>query len=175
MKRLVVGLGNPGGKYENTRHNLGRVLVDRLIESGESRPEGVELAGSGWKPWKDTYMNELGRPLAEYMRKNGVAPENLLVVYDELDLPLGELQLRQGGSTAGHKGVASIISALGTPNFWRLRLGIGTPEQMRREIASELFVLRPFEEMEGGTVEELAAVATAQIQKWLRKENDPPA
>lgn len=167
MKRLIVGLGNPGGRYEQTRHNLGRVVVDRLIEVGDSLPEDVELAGTGWKPWASSYMNELGRPLAGYMRRNGMKPEDLLVVYDELDLPLGELQLRRGGGAAGHKGVVSIVSALGTPGFWRLRLGIGTPEQARREIPSEVFVLRPFDGGETDEVGELIEAALLRIRKWV--------
>lgn len=173
MKRLIVGLGNPGGKYEQTRHNLGRVVVDRLIRASDPLPENVEWAGTGWKPWADSYMNELGRPLAEYMRKSGIKPEDLLVIYDELDLSLGELQLRRSGGAAGHKGVASVVSALGTPDFWRLRLGIGTTEQARREIPSEVFVLRPFDQGETDEVEELIEAAILEIRGWIEEKDQP--
>jgi PTH1 family peptidyl-tRNA hydrolase len=138
---LIVGLGNPGAEYERTRHNIGFMAVDRLATSWsislgkEKRFYGIfgegrlssRLASSGkirlLKP--TTYMNVSGqsvRACADWFKGN---PENILVVYDDMDLPLGKLRLRPSGSAGGHNGMKSIISHLGTQNFPRLRLGIG--------------------------------------------------
>ncbi|PZV12647.1 MAG: aminoacyl-tRNA hydrolase [Pseudanabaena sp.] len=138
---LIVGLGNPGAEYERTRHNIGFMAVDRLATSWsislgkEQRFYGIfgegrlstRLAGSGkirlLKP--TTYMNVSGqsvRACADWFKGN---PENILVIYDDMDLPLGKLRLRPSGSAGGHNGMKSIISHLGTQNFPRLRLGIG--------------------------------------------------
>jgi peptidyl-tRNA hydrolase, PTH1 family len=138
---LIVGLGNPGAEYERTRHNIGFMAVDRLASSwsislgkekrfyglfGEGRLSS-RLASSGkirlLKP--TTYMNISGqsvRACADWFKGN---PENILVIYDDMDLPLGKLRLRPSGSAGGHNGMKSIISHLGTQNFPRLRLGIG--------------------------------------------------
>ncbi|WP_317843024.1 aminoacyl-tRNA hydrolase [Pseudanabaena sp. UWO311] len=138
---LIVGLGNPGTEYERTRHNIGFMTVDRLATSWnislgkEKRFYGIfgegrlstRLASSGkirlLKP--TTYMNVSGqsvRACADWFKGN---PENILVIYDDMDLPLGKLRLRPSGSAGGHNGMKSIISHLGTQNFPRLRLGIG--------------------------------------------------
>jgi peptidyl-tRNA hydrolase, PTH1 family len=138
---LIVGLGNPGAEYERTRHNIGFMAVDRLATSWsislgkEKRFYGIfgegrlssRLASSGkirlLKP--TTYMNISGqsvRACADWFKGN---PENILVIYDDMDLPLGKLRLRPSGSAGGHNGMKSIISHLGTQNFPRLRLGIG--------------------------------------------------
>jgi peptidyl-tRNA hydrolase, PTH1 family len=138
---LIVGLGNPGAEYERTRHNIGFMAIDRLATSWsislgkEKRFYGLfgegrlspRLASSGkirlLKP--TTYMNVSGqsvRACADWFKGN---PENILVIYDDMDLPLGKLRLRPSGSAGGHNGMKSIISHLGTQNFPRLRLGIG--------------------------------------------------
>jgi len=138
---LIVGLGNPGAEYEHTRHNIGFMAIDRLATScsislgkekrfygifGEGRSPS-RLASSGkirlLKP--TTFMNLSGqsvRSCADWFKLN---PENILVIYDDMDLPLGKLRLRPSGSAGGHNGMKSIISHLGTQNFPRLRLGIG--------------------------------------------------
>ena len=138
---LIVGLGNPGAEYERTRHNIGFMAIDRLAISWsislgkEKRFYGIfgegrlssRLASTGkirlLKP--TTYMNVSGqsvRASADWFKCN---PENILVIYDDMDLPLGKLRLRPSGSAGGHNGMKSIISHLGTQNFPRLRLGIG--------------------------------------------------
>jgi len=138
---LIVGLGNPGAEYERTRHNIGFMAIDHLATSWsislgkEKRFYGIfgegrlstRLASSGkirlLKP--TTYMNVSGqsvRACADWFKGN---PENILVVYDDMDLPLGKVRLRPSGSAGGHNGMKSIISHLGTQNFPRLRLGIG--------------------------------------------------
>src|SRR5690348_5324157 len=135
--KLIVGLGNPGLQYERTRHNVGFRVVDRLAErwglkwserrarailaSGTVGSEKVVLA----KPL--TYMNLSGEPVGELARWYKLLPEDILVIYDELDLPTGKVRLRLKGSAAGHNGMRDIIAKLHTSDFPRLRVGIGQP------------------------------------------------
>jgi PTH1 family peptidyl-tRNA hydrolase len=135
---LVVGLGNPGEKYAGTRHNIGFMSLDRLAEehhfafarsrnkskTAEGRIEGKHVVLA--KP--QTFMNLSGEAVGKLVRKYGVKPDRLIVVHDELDLPLGKIRIRQGGSSAGHKGIISIVEHTGTEEFIRLRVGIGRPD-----------------------------------------------
>jgi len=136
--RLIVGLGNPGPEYEATRHNVGFWLADALAtEHGgafrlEPRFHGLlarlNLGGRDLRLLKPaTYMNRSGQAVAAVARYFGVAPEQVLVAHDELDLPVGVLRLKQGGGHAGHNGLRDIINALGSRDFWRLRIGIDHP------------------------------------------------
>jgi len=151
MLRLIVGLGNPGREYEKTRHNVGWWVLDRVAERlgveisrekfnalyGELRlPEGKAVL---LKPL--TYMNRSGEAVGQFARFFKVEPQEILVIYDDLDLPLGTLRLRLKGSSGGHRGVESIIQALGTKDFPRLRVGIGRPER-KEEVVN--YVLSPF-------------------------------
>src|SRR5579862_7962190 len=111
---LVAGLGNPGREYARNRHNVGYLVVDELAR----RPGGA---------WKATFMNDSGRPVAAAMRFFKLEPDSLLVVHDESDLEAGRLQARRGGGLAGHNGLRSIVERLGTPDFLRLRVGVGRP------------------------------------------------
>jgi peptidyl-tRNA hydrolase, PTH1 family len=134
--RLIVGLGNPGAKYDRTRHNIGFDLIDQLAKrwqipvSDQKRFQG--LVGEGWvnhqkivllKP--QTFMNLSGHSVRSVLDWYKLAPTEVLVLYDDLDLPLGKLRIRLAGSAGGHNGMKSIISHLGTPTFPRLRMGIG--------------------------------------------------
>ncbi len=136
----MIGLGNPGVKYSETRHNLGFWVADLLSRRHRGRwsqPSGrylvsrVNIAGSAVllvEP--QTYMNLSGQAVDELSRENSLAPSDLLVICDDLALPLGRLRLRQKGSDGGHNGLLSITESLGTPRFPRLRLGVGPmPEQ----------------------------------------------
>ena len=149
--RLVAGLGNPGREYAATRHNAGFWLVDALAGelratlAPESRFAGA-LARVGelrlLKP--ATYMNESGRSVGAVARFFGIAPEEILVVHDELDLKPGEAKMKLGGGVAGHNGLKDIRAVLGTPEFWRLRLGIGHPrdsETPQQQVVD--YVLKP--------------------------------
>ncbi|HZQ16827.1 MAG TPA: aminoacyl-tRNA hydrolase [Gaiellaceae bacterium] len=133
---LVVGLGNPGREYEGNRHNVGFMVVDELARRhggswrakfagklAEIRIDGHKVALL--KP--ETYMNESGRAVAAAARFFKLAPDEVLVVHDESDLELGRLQVRLGGGLAGHNGLRSIASVLGTPDFLRVRVGVGRP------------------------------------------------
>ena len=132
---LIVGLGNPESEYADTRHNLGfacvRELAKRLGVKVE-RKRWDSLAGHSaarglWLVMPQTYMNLSGQAVAKAVRDIHVPPQQVWVVYDELDLPLCRMRIRRGGSGAGHNGVLSIISSLGTPDFVRFRVGIGKP------------------------------------------------
>jgi peptidyl-tRNA hydrolase, PTH1 family len=134
--RLIVGLGNPGAKYDRTRHNIGFDLIDQLAKrwqipvSDQKRFQG--MVGEGWvnsqkivllKP--QTFMNLSGQAVRSVLDWYKLEPTEVLVLYDDLDLPLGKLRIRLSGSAGGHNGMKSIISHLGTPTFPRLRMGIG--------------------------------------------------
>jgi peptidyl-tRNA hydrolase, PTH1 family len=150
---LIAGLGNPDRKYENTRHNAGWLVVDELARRNEGsfrskfnghlaeiRVDGKRVALL--KP--ETYMNESGRSLAAATRFFKVEPEALLVAHDDVDLEPGRLQARRGGGLAGHNGLRSIASALGTQDFLRLRIGIGRPGRGDRRSVSD-YVLSNFD------------------------------
>jgi PTH1 family peptidyl-tRNA hydrolase len=153
---LVVGLGNPGRRHERDRHNIGWMVVDELGRRhgvsfrskfsgrlGETRLDGHRIALL--RP--ETYMNDSGRSIASAVQFFKVPLAALLVVHDEVDLELGRLQARAGGGLAGHNGLRSAARALGSPEFMRLRVGVGRPERGDpRDIAD--FVLAPFEEHE---------------------------
>ncbi|MBQ6470473.1 MAG: aminoacyl-tRNA hydrolase [Victivallales bacterium] len=137
---LVVGLGNPGAEYADTRHNAGFLTLDCLLQ------EALNVTPDAWQPAQGlllrarltadveayclkplTFMNSSGLAVAEVIRHLGISPSRMLVICDDLDLPLGRLRLRSRGSSGGHRGVASIAESLGTEDFPRLRLGIGRP------------------------------------------------
>jgi len=152
--RLVVGLGNPGGKYADTRHNVGFMIADVLaaeagVSFGEEKRWQTQIAkvGSRYFIKPQTYMNESGVAVGKVATFYKIAPEEILVIYDDLDLPLGRLRIRGGGSAGGHNGMKSIIAHLGTQGFARLRVGIGRLEggaighvlgKFRKEEQSEL-------------------------------------
>lgn len=136
--KLVVGLGNPGRKYQATRHNAGFWWVERLAESAqvalraEARFQGRvgRLApphGAAWLLLPETFMNHSGRAVAALANFYRIAPQEILVVHDELDLPPGTARLKKGGGTGGHNGITDVAACLGSKDFWRLRIGIGHP------------------------------------------------
>ena len=133
--RLVVGLGNPGREHAATRHNAGYWFADALAAklgvafNGEAKFHGqVARAADGLRLLKPgTYMNLSGRSVSSLSRFFAMTPEDVLVVHDELDLLPGEAKMKFGGGIAGHNGLRDIAAALGTPDFWRLRIGIGHP------------------------------------------------
>jgi len=132
---LIVGLGNPGAEYARTRHNIGFMAVDYLADKwGVSWQNDRKFQGwygvlrqpcTGYLLKPNTYMNNSGQSVRAVLNWFKLAPDRVLVIYDDMDLPLGKLRLRQSGSAGGHNGMKSIIAHLGTTNFPRLRLGIG--------------------------------------------------
>jgi PTH1 family peptidyl-tRNA hydrolase len=148
--KLLVGLGNPGPEYETTRHNAGFWLVERharSLSAGFKNERGffglVAKTPTAWLLLPQTYMNRSGQAVGALARFYKIAPEEILVAHDELDLLPGAVKLKQGGGHAGHNGLKDIAAALGTPNFWRIRLGIGHPRSLnlRQEVVD--FVLHP--------------------------------
>ncbi len=140
--RLIVGLGNPGSEYEATRHNLGFWFVDRLASDLKISlaPQGkfFGLAGRCGELWllrPSTFMNRSGQAVAALARFYKIEPAEILVVHDELDLPPGGIRLKQGGGNGGHNGLKDIQAHLSSPDFWRLRLGIGHPGE-RNEVVN---------------------------------------
>lgn len=135
--KLIVGLGNPGRGYAHNRHNIGFMCLSHFARKqgihfdrkrGKARIGVGEVAGEGVilaKP--QTFMNLSGQSVSRLVSGFDIALSDLLVIHDDLDLPLGKIRLRRGGSSGGHKGVDSIISSLGSQNFLRLRVGIGRP------------------------------------------------
>lgn len=132
---LIVGLGNPGGKYEGTRHNVGFMVVDELASRGRfsvtrakyhALTATAEVGGQGVLVMKPTtYMNLSGEAVGEAAKFYKVAPDHVLVISDDVDLPLGKLRIRTGGSAGGHNGLKSIIQHLGSDQFPRLKVGVG--------------------------------------------------
>lgn len=180
---LVTGLGNPGRRYSRTRHNIGFAALSRLMESPESgalRPLAVEKKWAcelyqwdlddqdqSWLLCRPlTYMNLSGEALHRVFSKYRLKPEQLLVVHDELDLPLGSLRLKFGGGLAGHRGLRSIVQELGSRDFYRLRLGIGRPEPGVEVIDH---VLSPFVKTEMPILSEVLSLAAQTILVFRRQ------
>jgi len=140
--RLIVGLGNPGPEYEQTRHNAGFWLVDNLANTlpqcrlaPDTRYKALatkaSIAGNDvWLLEPQTYMNRSGQSVGALARFFKIAPDEILVAHDELDLPPGTAKLKKGGSSGGHNGLKDIAAALGTQDYWRLRIGIGHPRTL---------------------------------------------
>lgn len=183
LSGLIVGLGNPGREYENTRHNFGfqtmRLLQARLEET--SRVDKLSKAQDRFSLWRAvkrdgtawllllplTFMNNSGDAVRRVIDYYGLEPERMLVLHDELDLPLGRIKIKKGGGNAGHNGLKSIQQSLGSADFHRMRLGIGKPEGG----GSASFVLRPFLPVER---EAHAAVLDAAVHGTLLFMNEGP-
>lgn len=163
---LIVGLGNPGTKYEHTRHNLGFMVLDLLAGSAnwESKYDSQLLKLSDVilaKP--QTFMNNSGQAVAEIRKFYPAPDEQIIVVHDELDLPLGSIKIQKNISGAGHNGVQSIIDELGTQDFIRVRLGMNNPE-LRGQIPGEAYVLQPFKPEEEDILNLMLEKAKAAIE-----------
>ncbi|MEY2632800.1 MAG: hypothetical protein RIR00_1454 [Pseudomonadota bacterium] len=148
--RLIVGLGNPGPEYEATRHNIGFWLVDQLADllKVSLAPQGkffgkVARAGELYLLQPTTFMNRSGQAVAALAHFYKISPAEILVIHDELDLLPGAIRLKQGGGNGGHNGLKDIQARLATPDFWRLRLGIGHPRTLNLSQQVADFVLHP--------------------------------
>ena len=158
--KLVVGLGNPGSEYAETRHNAGFWFCERLARelgtsfSKEARFHGLAANARNdgvWLLMPQTFMNRSGQSVAALARFYRIEPAEILVVHDELDIPPGQLRLKFGGGLGGHNGLKDITAHLGTQDFWRLRVGIGHPGD-RNEVVN--FVLKPPRREESELIDE---------------------
>ena len=169
---LVAGLGNPGREYERTRHNVGWMVVDEVARRADAsfrskfngRLAEVRLDQQRLALLKpETYMNESGRSIGAALRFFKIAPTELLVVHDDVDLEPGRLQAREGGGLAGHNGLRSIAQALGSQDFLRLRIGVGRPGRGDPRPVAD-YVLSPFEDaVDAGALTRRAADAVETI------------
>ena len=176
MIKLVVGLGNPGREYERTRHNVGWWVIDELSERldfslnrekfkglyGETRVNDRKVIFL--KPL--TYMNRSGESVSQFVRFFKLKPSEVLLIYDDLDLPLGKVRFREKGSSAGHRGVQSVIESLGTQEIPRIKIGIGRPAT-KEEVVD--YVLSPFSEEELPQIEEAVKRAADCVEALLRE------
>jgi PTH1 family peptidyl-tRNA hydrolase len=183
---LIVGLGNPESEYEDTRHNLGFACVRELARRfgmPVDRKRWRSLVGHSesrqlWLVLPQTYMNLSGQAVAAAVRDTGVTPAQVWVVHDELDLPLCRLRVKLAGSGAGHNGVLSLISALGTPDFVRFRVGIGKPAR-KSDQAGARYVLGRFTKAEAarletvvdGVADALELALEAGLERAMEKYN----
>lgn len=175
--KLIVGLGNPGDKYQGTRHNVGFDVIDAL-----ARQEGLKLTDqkfrSDYTIWRVgdekvllvkpyTFMNLSGEAVLPLMSYYNISPDELVVVYDDLDLEPGKLRLRQSGSAGGHNGVKSIIEMLGTQDFKRVKIGIGRPQYGRKVVDH---VLQRFDTDDRALIEQKIDQTTDLLTAWAKGE-----
>ncbi|WP_270975072.1 aminoacyl-tRNA hydrolase [Trueperella sp.] len=177
----VIGLGNPGPTYENTRHNIGQHVVHELArragsslsvhKQSNTRAASVRVGIGPGKPGEavvlgvsNGYMNTSGGPVSSLLKYFKIAPEDLIVIHDDLDLPFGHLKLKRGGGSGGHNGLKSITQSLGAQDYVRLRFGIGRPPG-RQDPAD--FVLSPFTSKEDKEVDVLIALAADAVEDVL--------
>lgn len=174
--KLIVGLGNPGKVYSETRHNIGSFIIKSLAkELGADLKKGIFSSSLSAKikigaeevilATPLVFMNLSGSPVAALVKKYRIVLNQLLVVFDDLDLELGRIKLKAGGSSAGHKGLESIIGALGDRQFLRLRVGIGRPKDANADISR--YVLSPFLKKEKKTVQEVVECSCTAIKTWI--------
>jgi len=180
--KLIVGLGNPGKTYAHNRHNAGFRCLNyfaRLhsirfdhrqcrarVGIGEVRGEKLLLAKPG------TFVNLSGDPVACLVRKHDIPLSDLLIIYDDLDLPLGKIRLRQSGSSGGHKGMNSIVSTLGSEDFPRIRVGIGRPQADEQSISEDAivnYVLSDFSPGEEATIKPVIVRVAEAIDCFLSR------
>ena len=172
---LVAGLGNPGDRYAMTRHNVGARVVDLLASDAGRRfrkarfvpVETAELTIEGRTMWLAKslrFMNDSGPSYASIAKKHEVPPDHVIAVHDEIDLPFGALKVKIGGSTAGHNGLKSLQQALRTPDFLRVRVGVGRPPG-RQDPAD--YVLQPFSKREETDVAILTDAAADAVRSLI--------
>lgn len=174
---LIVGLGNPGSKYSTTRHNVGRMVIDELLDRQmpaarlsthkKTNTDIAEVTISGRKvvlAQPRTYMNVSGGPVQQLAAFFKIPAENIIVVYDDLEGDPGEVKLRQSGGDKGHNGLKSITKSLGTKDYWRLSCGIGRPPGRMDPAA---YVLKPFPKSEAADVAIMCADAADAIERNL--------
>jgi PTH1 family peptidyl-tRNA hydrolase len=180
IPHLIVGLGNPGAKYEQTRHNIGFMAIDKLAKTwqiGLSENKKFQgLFGEGLGPTgkirllkPTTYMNNSGQAIRAIVDWYKIPPESVLVVYDDMDLPVGKLRLRLSGSAGGQNGMKSAIAHLGTQTFPRLRIGIGSPKSASFNKDAVSHVLGTFSPAEKPLIEDVLELTVDAIEVSLKQ------
>ena len=177
--RLIVGLGNPESKYEGTRHNAGFMFAERLLTKLPRAFREHRVHGFQSYYWKGTYaggqliiqtpltyMNLSGEAVAPLMRSEGIAPDEVLVVHDDMDIALGRIRIRKGGGSAGHNGINSLIEEIGSEGFHRMRIGVGHAES-RGDVID--YVLSEFSEEERAIFDRVLAGAAEAAILILRR------
>lgn len=198
--KLIIGLGNPGIEYEHTRHNLGFLVLDRFLKDTsrvqktiweESKKFKCDISQIEWQPKHgklekvilikpNTFMNNSGLCVELASSFYKINPSDIWIIHDEIDLPLSSMKIRFGGGSAGHKGISSIMSSLGTEKFWRFRLGIGhskksqnltlrphSGRENKKLKGIDDFVLNMFTDSEAGKARELIKRGSKSIQEAL--------
>ncbi|KRL06237.1 aminoacyl-tRNA hydrolase [Liquorilactobacillus oeni] len=175
--KLIVGLGNIGKKYEGTRHNVGFMTVENYAKQKEvtfsklkHEAEIAEFFHNGEKiilAKPTTYMNESGRSVKPLMKYSNVDVSQLIVIHDDMDLPIGHLRLRPKGSAGGHNGIKSIIAQIGTQEFKRVRIGIDHPQKS----GVVDWVLTRFSVSEKSKLDQGIEAATAALDDWIENED----
>lgn len=175
--KIIIGLGNPGQKFENTRHNFGFMVIDAFAEKNNfpefnfSKKFNALISESDLGGEKiilvkpQTFMNESGKAVRKITLNYKLKTVNLVVVHDDIDLLIGKIKIALGRGSAGHKGVQSIIKEIGTKNFIRLRIGIKTED---KKIKAEKVVLKKFNREEEKTIKEIVKTATSAIEDVLK-------
>lgn len=176
--KLIIGLGNPGKEYEETRHNLGFAAADHLQEKWNFSPWKLDkkneslVAPGVWGKEKvllikpQTFMNRSGEAVRKIVFSRKVSHQNILVIHDELDLPLNKIRISFGRSSAGHKGVESISLALGTKDYWRIRIGI---DGSRVRADAEKFVLGRWNSEEKRRIKNILEEVQKMAEDFLKK------
>lgn len=177
QERLIAGLGNPGHDYFRTRHNAGFLLIDRLITRFGAREERGDRSYVLWS-WSDehtklylmkptTYMNLSGHAIHDFLHRQPIAADRLLIAYDDVALPLGAIRLKPSGSSGGQKGMRHIIEIMNTQDIPRLRVGIDGPG--RGALPLPDFVLSPFQDEEKPLLEAVLSQAEECVEAWLKE------
>lgn len=177
--KLIVGLGNPGNEYENTRHNAGWWLLDQLARqynvslSPESKFHGLAARArvngdDVWLLQPMQYMNRSGAAIAALANFYKILPEHIIVLHDELDIPVGTAKMKIGGSTGGHNGLKDTQAKLGTDKFWRLRIGIDHPRNSSTPLQPVVdYVLKPPKQAERAEIDKAIDKAQDVMPDWL--------
>ena len=174
--KLVIGLGNPGFKYRNTRHNVGFMVVDAFAKQLKEKWQNAKKLPAEYlqtmyegkkiavlKPL--TYMNNSGTAVAHIAQKNGINENDILVIHDDKDIAFGKIKVEKDRSSAGHNGIKSIIERLGTQDFWRIRIGVANEELEKME--TEKFVLKKFNRAEKKELENIVKEGIEELQRWI--------
>lgn len=174
--KIIVGLGNPGKEYEKTRHNVGWLIIDELMKDSEGQKDKrANCFYSKKKFGKEeviivkplTFMNNSGQMVGYLQKKHRIKTEDIIVIHDDLDIPLGKIRINQNRSSAGHKGVQSIIDHLKTKNFIRIRIGVKPENEVK--IPAEKFVLKNFSKKEEKTLKQVMQETCLAVSEILEK------